>query len=93
MDAQEIYNGLSVAENSQGGASRFLHIDKRPLSSFARADRPVQPIIAMLLGIMVKNGLSAADVSRLAGLPVESFADSRRGRVHIGRKRRSIGNP
>jgi hypothetical protein len=45
----------------------------------------------MLLPILLKNGLSTADVCRLAGVPAQSYADRRRGRVHIGRKRRFVG--
>ena len=92
MDAQRYSAALKALGMSREGAIRFLHIGKRNSLSYARGNRDVPAVTAMLLSIMVKYGFSAADVRRLAGLPVESYAD-RRGRVHIGRQRRFIGKP
>lgn len=78
---------------SQEGARRFLHISKRSATKYATGKDPVRPLVAMLLSVMVNYGLSPANVCRLAGLPVENYADRRRSRVHIGRPRRFVGKP
>lgn len=91
MDAQGYRAAIATLGMSRGGASRFLHIDKRKTLSFIMGKRNAPPVTAMLLSLMVKYELSPADVCRLAGLPVESYADRRRGRIHIGRKRRFVG--
>jgi hypothetical protein len=93
MDAEGFNAALSALGMSQDGACRFLHIQRGSLLAYARGERDVPPITAMLLTIIVQHGLSAADARRLAGLPVENYADRRRGRVYIGRKRRFVGKP
>jgi hypothetical protein len=93
MDAQEYRDALAVLGMSREGACRFLHISKRSGNQYATGECRVRPLVAMLLSIMVKHGLSPADVCRLAGLPVENYSDRRRGRVYIGRPRRFVGKP
>jgi hypothetical protein len=91
MDAQGYNAALSALGMSREGASRFLHISKLSSLAYARGERDVPAITAMLLTIMVKRRLSTGDACRLAGLPIENFSDRRRGRVHIGRQRRFVG--
>lgn len=93
VDAQQYREALGRLGMSRDGARRFLHISKRTATQYATGECGVRPAVGMLLSVMVKYGLSAADVCRLAGLPVENYADRRRGRVHIGRKRRFLGKP
>ena len=88
MDAQGYRRAIAALGMSREGAGRFLHGKKRKTY---RGDRRVPACIAMLLSLMLKFGLSPADVCRIAGFSASNYADRRRGRVHVGRRRRFVG--
>jgi hypothetical protein len=93
VDAKQYREALAALGMSQDGARRFLHISKRSSHSYATGETRVLPAVALLLSVMVHYGVLPSDACRLAGLQAGDYSDRRRGRVHIGRKRRFIGKP
>lgn len=93
MDASEYREALSTLQMSQEGARHFFRIGKRTAIAYARGEKAVPELIAMLLSIMLTYGISPVQARLMARLPVENYRDRRRGRVHIGRSRHFVGKP
>jgi hypothetical protein len=93
MDAKQYREALAKLEMSNEGARRFFRIGKRTSQAYATGEKAVPELIAIVLSLMLIYGISPVQARLMAGLPVENYRDRRRGRIHVGRRRRFVGKP